>query len=380
MLFALPFLLSAQNVTVNTGKESSFVKQMIKGKQAENSVYLYSGTGNNLPDSIYTYEGEEKELYSKAAFTYDDAGRVLQEKGEEYLNYGDDSGLEYKIDYIYTQEGDNIKTEEIKSIFVDDEWVYFSKLVTVYNSGDMRFPLGYDYFFYDEDHWNLDFKFVSIEFDESNRPIVSMDSVFEKSYISGDIDTAVLRVELSYKELGQDILLTTFHKNKLVFNEIDEWIPLQQVEFTFNEDNKMLKQVSYDYTDEVEGVDWIYNYTTDFEYDEKRNLISEVYSSSHGSTGVTYYKNIYSTTDANDVIFAVKSKIYPNPASDILYVSIEDIDNAVLTLVNATGGVVIQKAASGSVTEIPVQSLSKGNYFLIIKTGQGIKTHKVIIK
>jgi len=380
MLFALPFLLSAQNVTVNTVKESSFVKQMIKSKQAENSVFTYSAAGNNLPDSIYTYNVEGKRLINKAAFTYDGVGRVLQEKGVEYNYYGNPQS-EYKKDYVYTQEGDFFKIEEIESILVDEEWVYYNKLVTVYNSENMRTPLVYDNFDYDEDHWVLDYKYTPVEFDDSNRPIAYMDSTFEKSYISGDLDTSVMRMEISYNELGQDILYTTFHHP--FDDEVeDEWMPLQRIEITYNENNKFLKQTyyDYDYKGEVEDDDWIYDLTIDFEYDEKGNLISEVYGDEDGVRGGTYYENIYFVPDANDVIFSIESNIYPNPVSDVLFVSIEGADNAVITLVNALGGVVAQQAASGSVTEIAVQSLAKGNYFLIVKTDKGVKTHKVIIR
>ena len=383
ILFALPFLLSAQNVTVNAMKESSFVKQMIKSKKAENSVFVYSAVGNNLPDSIYTYDGEEKNLYSKAAFTYDDAGRVLQEKGVEQIYYGENSSREYKKEYSYTQDGNNIMTEEIYSIIDNGEWVYFEKLVTVYNSENTYTPMEYNTFDYIEDGWVIDYKYTAVELDDKNRPVAYIDSTFEKSFYSGDVDTSVMRIEVSYNELGQDSLYTTFHMNEVVLKEIDEWVPLQQIEIVYNENNKFLKQISYeyDYEDEVEDVDWIYEYTVDFEYDEKGNVISEIVSSDeYGMFGAIYYTNIYSISNANDVIFSVKSNIYPNPVSDVLFVSIEGVDKAILTLVNAAGGVVAQQTVSGSVAEIPVQSFAKGNYFLIIKTNQGTKTHKIIIK
>ncbi len=69
MLCAFPCLLGAQSVTKNVIKEKSLIQQFVKNRQAESRVFVYSGSESNLPDSIYTYYGEERELVSKAALT-----------------------------------------------------------------------------------------------------------------------------------------------------------------------------------------------------------------------------------------------------------------------------------------------------------------------
>ena len=380
ILFALPFLLNAQSVTVNTVKEGLFFKQMIKSRQAENGLFTYSTSADNLPDSIYTYEGEEKRLYSKAAFTYDDTGRVLQEKGIEQLNNGEDSGREYKIDYAYTQENDLLKTEEIKSVLVNGNWVYYTKLITVVNSKNALFSAEMHEFDPDADSWVLFYKYTPVEFDDSNRPIAFSDSVIEDW--TSKIDTAVHRIEVSYNELGQVAWNTLFWMNSPVFVEVDEWVPVQRWVYTYNEDNMPLKvdHYDYDYYDRVEDVEWVYELTIEREFDDNGNMLSEVYYDERGVRGATYCTYTYSTPNANEVFFSVESDIYPNPVSDVLFVRVEGTDNAVIILVNITGGIVAQQTTSGAVTEFPVQSLAKGNYFLIVKTDRGVKTHKVIIK
>ena len=351
MLFALPFLLSAQNAM-----------------------------GNNFPDSVYIYEGGERILVGKAAFAYDDAGRVLQEKGIEQLNNGEDSGREYKIDYTYTQENDLLKTEEIKSVLVGGNWVYYTKLITVTNSKNAPFSGEMHDFDPDAGNWVLFYKLTPVEFDNSNRPIVFSDSVIE-NYITY-IDTAVRREEVLYNELGQVVWRTSFWMNSPTFKEVDEWVPVQRWVYTYNEDNMPLKidHYNYDYADRVEGVEWIYSLTIEREFDDNKNMLSEVYYNEKGVRGATYNIYTYPTPDANDVVISIESDIYPNPVSDVLFVRVEGVDNAVLTLVNVAGGIVVQQKASGAVTEIPVQSFAKGYYFLIVKTKKGVKTHKVIIK
>ena len=380
ILFALPFLLSAQNVTVNTVKKSSFVKQMIKGKQAEKSVFVYSGAGNNLPDSIYTYNTEGKRLINKAAITYDDKERKLQERGLTEYNQAGIPQTEYKYDYVYKTEGDNYIIEEIRSEFEEEGWSYVFKVVSIYESGNMILPVKYYTLAYNGSEWEPDMSTVATEFDAENRPVVFMDSAL---YL--DNDTIVMRLEISYNEQGLYDLVTTFEQGDVKsLNAEQAWLPVEKIVLSYNANKKFLKDVHYDhkYNSETEQLGWIYSYEIDYEYDEKGNLSIEIERVEDRVVLAYNFVNIYlsGNGNSNDVIFVVKSKIYPNPASDVLFVSVEDADDVVLTLVNAAGSVVAQKAASGSVTGISVQSFAKGNYFLIVKTDRGTKTHKVIIK
>ena len=378
LLCVLPCLLSAQNVSVNVVKEKSYVKQIIKDSKEADRVFVYAGPGNNLPDSVYTYYGEEKRLASKAAITYDENGRKVQEKGLTDLDYdgviGDNEG--YKIDYVYTAKGDLIEEEVITSFYENDTWVYSGKVVSVYNSSELNFPIDFYVYDYIEGSWVLDWKTIAIELDEKGRPVVLMDSTTHSdSYIS------VMRFNITYNEIGKLGLVTTFEK---IAETEDEWEQVEKIEYFYNEKGQLTREVhydfDYDYYGSTEEKDWVYEYTTSYAYDEKGNLISEIDSDEDDVFGGYYYTNIYlSNPDANDVILSVQSKIYPNPVSDVLFVTIEDADNAVITLVNSAGSVVVQQKTNSSVTTIPVQSFAKGYYFLIVKTDKGIKTHKVII-
>ena len=371
LLGVLPCLLSAQNVV----KERSLVKQMIKDKQLEDRVLLYSGSEKNLPDSVYTYHGQDKDLISKSALTYDNNGRIVQEKGVRYLNYdGVSQGSEeYKIDYVYTQKGNLIEEDVTTSYLVNGEWISAYKVVSVYNSADLYSPIEYYVYNYDGDNWVLDWSTTATEFDDKNRPIVYMDSTFYPSY---DADTFVMRMNMVYNEIGLYSLITTFIP---VDEAGEEWMPLEKIELVYNEDGKLVRDVHSDYDKYV--LAWIPSYTYSYEYDEAGNRISEIESSEYGVTDEIYYTNIYSSIpDANSVLLSVQAKIYPNPVSDVLYVTLEGIDNAVVTLVNAAGRVVAQQNISHSIASIPVQSFAKGYYFLVIQTSKGTKTHKVIIR
>jgi len=68
---------------------------------------------------------------------------------------------------------------------------------------------------------------------------------------------------------------------------------------------------------------------------------------------------------------------YPNPASDVLTVNIEQ--PATLQLINAVGEIVTTANINGT-TNINVSSLNKGLYFLTVTADSGSTTQKIIVR
>ncbi|MDR2146835.1 MAG: T9SS type A sorting domain-containing protein, partial [Tannerella sp.] len=94
-----------------------------------------------------------------------------------------------------------------------------------------------------------------------------------------------------------------------------------------------------------------------------------------------FYTNFYeSVIDANEVILSFQSAVYPNPVSDVMNVTVEGADNALITLVNINGSIVFQQKTSRRVTPISVKSLTKGYYFLTVQAGKQMKTYKILIR
>ncbi len=69
-------------------------------------------------------------------------------------------------------------------------------------------------------------------------------------------------------------------------------------------------------------------------------------------------------------------KIFPNPVRDVLWV--ESVDNAALTLTNATGQVLRQLNSSSQRTQVTVADLPSGMYFLTVRTAAAMQTLKVV--
>jgi hypothetical protein len=121
---------------------------------------------------------------------------------------------------------------------------------------------------------------------------------------------------------------------------------------------------------------------THYKYDERGNLISMIFRSEFSNGDVydyeEYYTNFYPKGTANEVISTIQSAVYPNPATEVLIVSIKGAGEALITLVNMNGSTVFQQNTNQEVTMIPLQSVATGYYILTIKASGQITSHKVI--
>ena len=233
---------------------------------------------------------------------------------------------------------------------------------------------GFESYFYtyEEDSWVESGKVITTKFDDKDRPLECIDSVFnEDGYYADAIFI------YTYNESG--LFSSVSYGSKVQDESEEKWNINYKKYYTYNEDGKIIKEVTSFYYEEEE-MDWV-SESADYYYDEHGNLIKIIYTYEDGEIEEISFTNFYSSgSNANEVFLSVKSNIYPNPASDVLNVTIEGADNAVITLVNAAGSIVVQQKTSNLVTSIPVRFFSKGYYFLTVKTSKGTKTHKVIIR
>jgi hypothetical protein len=77
------------------------------------------------------------------------------------------------------------------------------------------------------------------------------------------------------------------------------------------------------------------------------------------------------------------SRIYPNPATDIVYLEMKDNStNTILELTDLQGKLILQKTIFNgeNKVEIPTNEFTKGIYFLKVVTEKNIELHKLIIE
>lgn len=385
LLFVCLFtsLASAQDVTENQSKENHFLWQYAENQLADSRMVIGSGNVYNLPDSIYSYYGEEKRLGKTTAIKYDENGRKLQVKGLTDLN-GDgimDENEMYLIEYTYTPKNDLLEVERLYTYLAKDIWLTVSKEIYIYSAADLSSPVAYYDYGYQGDKWVLEQKRIATGYDHENRPVVYLDSIFKEK--TNRYDTLVVRMEMSYNEKGLCDLYTTFSQTGSVVAG-EDWIATLKTESFYDATGKLIKEVhhSYDlyYNNGNPERKWLELYTVDYTYDEKGNVDGMVAINNDGTVlNQAYYTNIYASANANEGVFSVRSAVYPNPVSDVLHVAIEGTEHAVITLLNASGTIVATQKTNQPVTLLPVRSLAKGFYFVTVQTSKGIRTHKVVV-
>lgn len=70
--------------------------------------------------------------------------------------------------------------------------------------------------------------------------------------------------------------------------------------------------------------------------------------------------------------------IYPNPATDKLYINLKNNSVSTLNLVDYNGRLVRSEKAANAITEIDLKGLANGLYLLQVVTEKGVSTYKVI--
>ena len=334
LVCVVPCLLSAQHATVkNVLKDRQSIQQVLKSLSvaAPEQVVTRAGTESNLLDSVYIYDDKAKtELSEKKIFTY-------------------------------TSKDGKITVEELWYEQYYSGWEAYEKMMYVLNESDLINPIEIYSYSYEDGDWILFMQMKATAFDGAGRPTVYD---VESSWFED-----LMRMEVTYNPQGLMI------SRSILMQTGNSWFAVQTEEFTYDAAGYVIKSEFTDY----EGI----SSTEEYVNDEYGNPIYMKYTGIEEGYGEweyeEYYTNYYPTGNTNEIIFSIQSTVYPNPASEVLYVTIEGAGEAFITLVNMSGSTVFQQKTSQPVVSIPVQSFAKGNYILTIQAGAGTKSHKVII-
>ena len=91
-------------------------------------------------------------------------------------------------------------------------------------------------------------------------------------------------------------------------------------------------------------------------------------------------KTINCTTGINQILGSNEQvTIYPNPANDMLYINCKQ-KNATLFITDVIGNKIKQLSIENDITSFDISSLSKGVYFLNVKTAESFITKKFIVQ
>jgi hypothetical protein len=82
----------------------------------------------------------------------------------------------------------------------------------------------------------------------------------------------------------------------------------------------------------------------------------------------------------NEVENAFGLNVYPNPANEVINVSLNKSTNATISVVDVAGKVVKTSSINGLTSTINASDLTNGVYYVTITDGTSIATEKVVIK
>jgi len=114
--------------------------------------------------------------------------------------------------------------------------------------------------------------------------------------------------------------------------------------------------------------------------DQIKCILSSSSSCVTGSPATSNTITMTITTGISDFDFNNEIKIYPNPVKNKLIVQFENFKNFEIKLVNVLGKEIYNQKISNEKTEINLSEYSKGIYFLIVDTEEGIFRKKIFVQ
>ena len=90
--------------------------------------------------------------------------------------------------------------------------------------------------------------------------------------------------------------------------------------------------------------------------------------------------NFDPTVSINEVENTFGLNVYPNPASDVINVSVNKAVDATISIIDVTGKVVKTSALNGMTTALNTSDLTSGIYHVKITDGASTSTQKVVIR
>ena len=101
----------------------------------------------------------------------------------------------------------------------------------------------------------------------------------------------------------------------------------------------------------------------------------------HGSGNNFYLDDVQiATTIGVENLFTNEAiRVYPNPASEVVKVQLENQDAATVQMLDVTGRVVAEKITTSGETEINTASLAQGMYIIRVHQNGTVSNHKIIV-
>ena len=103
--------------------------------------------------------------------------------------------------------------------------------------------------------------------------------------------------------------------------------------------------------------------------------VTETFTSGSNDLTQGFQQTKITVTEIEETIEDNTVRIFPNPSSDFITVSLEKIENTSLSLYDSQGKLVMKNPLLSNSSVISIQSLARGTYFILL-TEEGKKISK----
>ena len=189
--------------------------------------------------------------------------------------------------------------------------------------------------------------------------------------LNDDVETGTSEIAIEVEVLSPTSVKLTFTPNEYTTEYFYGVLPKDQYE-QYGEE--FCADYLYEYSMPTEGA---VEGTMDVEADTDYIVMAFGYNA-EGERGTIATKD-FSTIgciELNDIQFTV----YPNPATSMIYVEMENDKDTQVSILDVTGRCVKSAELKGNVSSINIEDVEKGVYFIMIQQGENNSVRKLVVK
>lgn len=307
------------------------------------TAYRYDNFGNKLNEDYYRFEDNEWKLVREKVFVFD----VLDDEISRFIKYFNLDGT-LESEYGYGKEKDTIDNQLITDFWSWDFGTFRYNKREINYLNDVNLVDSLHILIYRGESPYLHRK---KEYDYNLADQLIQESSFDQ--INGSWEPRA-RIIYEYDESENLIFRGGFYWS----SEVNDWLYsiLLQEEWTYSENNILLKEVRYGVSDMI--------------YDGFYKVFRIL----------TYYAEPI-VVSMEEVVKDSPVNFFPNPTNQFLTINLEEVAYPLdIKLINIQGQVLQQQKIETNLSTINVKSLPSGPYFVQIRDMDGQLTSSKIIK
>jgi hypothetical protein len=315
--------------------------------KSEVSTYTYNANNRSVVELYQKYNGSTIEFQDRVSNTYNSEGFLIQILEEDYLTSSWVNAFKINLEYA----NGNI-VSGISSEWNGEDWIIgedSSKVTINYNANGTVSSVVSD--IWDGTSWFAAYRSV-YSYDGNNRVVLQ-----EEQFWDGSAWMAEYKTEYAYDVNGN--VLT----NKEFYNDNGVFIQENEETNTFDT-SQLMANFAHPFKDKS-GIDYLFSVN---------GIVNKILTTTTANRRTTY--NYDQTTASIPKFDLTDVQVYPNPAKDVVNVSIQNVSIHKIEVYNLLG----KKVLTSTKSKINVENLAKGVYLLKVQSEDGGFVTKRITK